>query len=191
MRLMAALLALGLAACGPVVIGDGAGNDQTASAGGYTMEIRAGDNQQTYLITTPDGRTVGARAAEGASALMDNTRSQALAAEPPPQGEALPEQVSIRLPGFSLSVAGEDNGAESENGQVRISVGGEGGQQVVVNADEGGPGDADDLAYVRVSGADADAVREFIAEQEELSAEVKAQLIAELQLPPASENAAQ
>ena len=173
------------------MIGDGAGNDQTASAGGYTMEIRAGHNQQTYLITTPDGRTVGARAAEGASALMDGTRAQALAAEPPPQGEALPEQVAIRLPGFSLSVAGEENGSESEAGQVRISVGGEDGQQVVVNADEGGPGEEDDLAYVRVSGADADAVREFIAEQEELSAEVKAQLIAELQLPPASENAAQ
>lgn len=190
MRWLIGALALGcLAACN-VAVNTG-GGQSAAADDGYVMEIRAGDGQQTYLITTPDGRTVGARAAEGASALMDADRAQALAASPPPQAEDLPEQVAIRLPGFELSVAGQEDGANSESGQVRVSVGGSDGQHVVVNADEGGPGEADDRAYVRVSGADAQAVRDFIAEQEELSAEVKAQLIAELNLPPAESSAEQ
>ena len=180
MRWLAGFLALGLAACSVAV--DSSGDGQASAAGSYTMEIRAGELEQTYLITTPDGRTVGARAAEGASALMDGARAQALAAEAPPQSEDLPERVSIRLPGFEMTVAGEENAAEGDNGQVRIAVGGDDGQRVTVNADEGGPGEADDRAYVRITGADADGVRDFIAEQEELSAEVKAGMLAELGL---------
>jgi hypothetical protein len=186
MRWLFAVLALGLAACD--VSTSSSSGSETASADTYTIEIRADDLVQTYLITTPDGRTVGARASEGASALMDGTRAQALAAEAPPQNEDLPERVAIRLPGFEMTVAGEDDGTGSENGQVRISVGGGDGQHVTVNADEGGPGEADDRAYVRITGADADAVRDFVAEQEELSAEVKQQLLTELALAPASEN---
>lgn len=188
MRWLVGFLALGLAGCNLSV---NTSENEQADAGGYTMEIRAGELEQTYLITTPDGRTVGARAAEGASALMDATRAQALAAEPPPQGEDLPEQVSIRLPGFEMRVSGAEDNSEGDNGQVRISVGGENGQHVTVNADEGGPGDADDRAYVRITGADADAVRDFIAEQEELSADVKTQLLAELGLESAASSGAQ
>lgn len=188
MRWLLGVLALGLAGCSVAV---NSGGDQSGAAGGYTMEIRASENQQTYLITTPDGRTVGARAADGASALMDSNRAQALAAVPPPQSEEMPEQMSIRLPGFEMRVAGDNNDADGENGQVRISVGGENGQRVLVDADEGGPGEADDRAYVRITGADADAVRDFIAEQDELSSEVRAQLLAELNLPPADAAAAQ
>lgn len=184
MRWMIAVLALGLAACGVSV--NSSEDEQTASADGYTMEIRASDQAQTYLITTPDGRAVGARAAEGASALMDAERAQALIAEPPPQSEDLPERVAIRLPGFEMTVAGEDEGGSGEeNGQVRLNIGGDDGERVVVHADEGGPGEADDRAYVRITGASERSVREFIAEQEELSAEVKAQLLAELNLAPA------
>lgn len=181
MRWMIAVLALGLAACDrSVSSSDGA----QAEADGYTMEIRAGEVEQTYLITTPDGRTVGARAAEGASALMDSARAQALIAEPPPQNEDLPERVAIRLPGFEMTVSGEDDGGSEENGQVRLNIGGGDGEQVTVHADEGGPGEADDRAYVRITGADEDSVREFISNAEELSPEVKTQLLAELGLAP-------
>lgn len=186
MRWLVAVLALGLAACD--VSTDVSSGSETASSDTYTIEIRADEMVQTYLITTPDGRTVGARAAEGASALLDGTRAQALAAEAPPQNEELSQRVAIRLPGFEMTVAGEDEGAEGDSGQVRISVGGGDGQHVTVNADEGGPGEADDRAYVRITGADADAVRDFIAEQEELSAEVKQQLLTELALTPVAEN---
>jgi hypothetical protein len=187
MRWLVAVLALGLAACD--VSTSSSSDSETASADTYTIEIRAEDLVQTYLITAPDGRTVGARASEGASALMDATRARSLAAEAPPQNEELSERVAIRLPGFEMTVAGQDDGTDNgDSGQVRISVGGGDGQHVTVNADEGGPGEADDRAYVRITGADADAVRNFVAEQEDLSAEVKQQLLTELALAPASEN---
>jgi hypothetical protein len=179
MRWLAALAALGLvAACdGSNVEVNGV---EVGEPGGYTVEIRASDIEQTYLILTPDGRTVGARSAEGASALMDSTRAQALAAEAPPRNEeAAPELFSMRVPGFEMSVAGNEDDANGDNGQVRMNIGG-GRQNITVHADEGGPGEADDRAYVRITGMDENAVREFIAEADELSPAVQAQMLTEL-----------
>jgi hypothetical protein len=177
--LFAALAALTLAACEASVQskgGEGGGD-------GYTMEIRADASQQTYLIVAPDGRTVGARAAEGASAVMDSARAQALVSEPPPRGgEEVPEVLSLRVPGFEMSVRGVDDDTTEENGQVQLSIGGGDGQHITVDADEGGPGEADDRAYVRITGADAEAVRDFINDAEELSPEVKSQMLADLGL---------
>lgn len=184
MRWMIAALALGaLAACdGATTSETGADGQQQAATSGYTMEVRASSVEQTYLIITPDGRTVGARAAEGASALMATGRAQALAANPPPEfGDEMPEVFAMRLPGFSMSVSGSDDQGNGENGRVNLSMGAD-GQNIVVRADEGGPGDEDDRAYVRITGADEEAVREFIAEQEELSAEVKAEMLTALGL---------
>jgi len=177
--LFAALAALTLAACEASVSSKGG---EAAGADGYTMEVRANAHQQTYLIVTPEGRTVGAQAAEGASALMDATRAQALFSEPPPRSssEDVPEVFSLRLPGFDMSVRGRDDDTTEENGQVQLSIGGGNGQQITVDADEGGPGEADDRAYVRITGADEEAVRDFINDAEELSAEVKTQMLAEL-----------
>ncbi len=175
--MMVAALALGVAACGE------AATDGTSQAAGdtYTMEIRASELEQSYVIIAPDGRVVGARASGDASALMAENRAQALAGAPPPEGEELPEVMSLRLPGFSMSVAGKEDGGEDENGRVNLSFGAE-GQNVTVYADEGGPGEADDRAYVRITGADAESVREFIAEAEELSPEVKQQMLTALGL---------
>jgi len=181
MRWLVAAAALTLvAAC------DGSGVEvngvDVGEPGDYTVEIRASDIEQTYLIMTPDGRTVGARAAEGASALMDGTRAQALAAEEPPRNdEAVPEVMSLRVPGFEMTIGGTEDHDNGENGQVAMSIGG-GRQNVVVHADEGGPGEADDRAYVRISGMNEEAVREFIAEADELSPSVQAQLLTELGL---------
>ena len=182
MRALIAVLALAvLAGCDASVESSG-GDNASSSSGGYTLEIRADAAQQTYLITTPDGRTVGARAAEVASALMDTSRAQALAGEPPPQGsEELPEVVAMRLPGFEMSVSGNDEDKSGENGRVALSIGG-GEQNIVVHADEGGPGEADDTAYVRITGADEAAVRDFVRDAEELSPEVKTELLAALSL---------
>lgn len=182
MRIVIAALALGaLAACDGPVETAREGETETAATAGYTMEIRATSAEQSYIIVAPDGRTVGARAADGASALMDENRAQALFADPPPEGEEMPEVMSLRLPGFSMSVSGHDDDGETENGQVNMSIGA-GRETVVVRADEGGPGEADDRAYVRITGADEDGVREFIEEQEELSPEVKAEMRAALGL---------
>lgn len=177
MRWIIVSLALALAACDGAV--ESKSRDEAgAEVSGYTMEIRASGSDQTYLITAPDGRVVGARAAEGASALMDATRAAALLADPPVLAEAEGERgdVSIRLPGFSLSASGDDENPEGEKGRVAISVGGDRGEHVTVHADEGGPGEADDRAYVRITGADEESVRHFIDEAEHLSPEVKAQM---------------
>jgi hypothetical protein len=175
MRLLVAALALCGAACAPDVGVHGDG------AGGYTLEVRASQVEQTYLVTAPDGRVVAARAAQGASALMEGERARALAADPPPQGEAPPEVLSLRAPGFELNINAEKDGADGESGRVAISLGGR-GQTVIVNAEKGGPGEADDRAYVRITGASEDTVRAFIRDAEELSPDVKARMLAELGL---------
>lgn len=176
MRWMIVALALGALAACDGTNGEAGADGATPSTSGYTMEIRASSGEQTYIIVAPDGRTVGARAAEGASALMNAERAQALFADPPPEaGDDMPEVFAMRLPGFSMSVSGTEDEGEGENGRVNLNIGG-GGQNVIVRADEGGPGEEDDRAYVRITGADEDAVREFIDEQEDLSADVKAQM---------------
>lgn len=173
------VLAAALAGCDAPPDSDLAGGP--SGGGGYTLEIRAGEGEQTYLVVGPDGRTVGARAAEGASALMDSERAQALFDDPPPQ-EEISEVMGLRLPGFEMSIGGGGEDDKGEHGQVRLSIGGD-GQTVVVNADEGGPGDADDRAYVRITGADAEEVRSFITEADELSPSVQAEMLAALGLP--------
>jgi hypothetical protein len=166
------------AGCDAAVTTDGG----TAPAGeGYTMEIRASELEQTYLITAPDGRVVAARAAEGASALMNSSGARALAADPPPQGEEVPEVMSLRVPGFEMSIGATEDGTNGEQGRVALSIGGD-GERIEVNANEGGPGGADDRAYVRISGADEQAVREFISHADELSPAVQAQMLAQLGL---------
>lgn len=177
---MAALVA----ACSGEVNIDGA----AAPDEGYTLEIRATEGEQTYLVTAPDGRVVGARAAEGASALMDSDRARALAGDPPPQGEAPPEVMSLRLPGLDMQINAEEDDASGENGRVALSIGRE-GQNIVVNADEGGPGEADDRAFVRITGADADAVRDFINDAERLAPSVKAEMLTELGIAATTEGA--
>ena len=180
MRWVIVALALGLAACDGSATTTPAGDGTTAVAEGYTLEIRALQDVQTYLVTAPDGRVVGGRAASGVSALLDTTRAQSLAAELPPEGEELPEVVAMRFPGFELSVSGGDEDPNGENGNVNITIGGE--QRVEVRANEGGPGDADDTAYVRITGADEAAARDFINDAEELSPETKTEMRAALGL---------
>lgn len=176
MRWAVVALGLGLAACNPSNIGSG----DSAPVGGYTLEVRVSQDAQSYLVIAPDGRVVGARAAEGASALMDTGRAQALAGEPAPPEDAVQAGMSIRLPGFSMNIAGTDEDPNGENGSVNLSIGGE--RNVIVRANEGGPGEADDTAYVHITGADEQTVRDFIDDAEGLSAETKTQMLGALGL---------
>ena len=173
MRVWIAGLAALAAACSADVDVDG----DAAPGESYTLEVRATEGEQTYLVIRPDGSVVGARAAEGASALMNGDRARELAGDPPPQGEAPPEVMSLRFPGIDMQINADEG--EGETGRANVSINA-GGHSVVVHADEGGPGEADDRAYVRISGADQDTVRDFINDAEELSPQVKAEMLGEL-----------
>jgi hypothetical protein len=181
MRLwLAASVAMFLAACGDVDIhANGAGGG--ADPGGYTLEVRAADNEQIFLVTAPDGHTVAARAADGVSALMDDAAIHALAAEPPaPANADMQQAVSVRAPGLNLSVSGDpDRKGEDGSGRVSINIGGHG---IEVNADDGGPGDADGRAHVRITGVPESDARDFIAKADQLSPAVQAQMLAALGL---------
>lgn len=181
MRALIAVMALALAACdGGAITSDGdlAGGPDDVS--GYTMEIRAAQAEQTFLIRSPEGQVVAARAAGGASMLMDEAAIQSLAVVDQP-GEAATEVMSLRVPGFSMNIGANGEDENGENGQVNINIGA-GKQRVTVNADEGGPGEADDRAFVRITGADEEAVRKFIAEQDELLPATQAEMLAALGL---------
>lgn len=171
--LIGSVLALWIAAC--VDASEPGAALEGALADGYTLEIRADASEQVFLVTTPEGRIVGARAAGGASALMETGAARALAGAPAAQrAEAGLEVFSLRLPGLDLSVSGEEEG-----GRVSIDVA---GHTVQVEANEGGPGDLDDRAYVRIAGVPEAEVREFIATADPLSPQVQAQMLAELGL---------
>lgn len=151
-----------------------------AAAHGYRMEVRAANEEQIYLVTAPDGRITAAHAGHGASALIDTSAAQRLAAVPTGTADA-PEVVSMRFPGFELHInANKDENGDvngDDNGQVRLSMGTGEGQRIEVNANEGGPGDEDDNAHVLITGADADAARDFINDADDLSPEVKSQML--------------
>lgn len=166
--LLAALAVLGLAAC---TEGDSV---ERAASGGYTLEVRATEAEQIYVVTAPDGRVVAGRAAGGASALMQPDAIQALAAAP--QSENLPGVVSFSAPGFSVNISGEDNG-DQDAAHIAVNAG---GQQITVNARDGGA--VGDNAFVRITGADEAAARDFIAEADELSPAVQAEMLAGLGL---------
>ncbi len=144
-------------------------------AGGYTLEVRAVEGVQTYIVTAPDGRQTAARTAEGASALLDAEAVQGLGEMQALNDEAQPEVFAMRLPGVDISVAADGDNPNSESATVRVNAG---GRSVHVDADEGGPGDADDRANVRITGANESDARDFINDAEEISAEVKTQMLA-------------
>lgn len=153
----------------------------SSPAGSYTLEVRADQAAQIYLVTTPDGKTVAARAANGTSALMEGRAVQALANQPMPAGEEGQDQVSIRVPGANISVHA-DGDDESGNGTAHINVNA-GGRHVQVdaqgNGDDNGP---DNNAHVRITGADEEEARDFVRKADKLSPDVQNQMLAALGL---------
>jgi hypothetical protein len=171
--------------------------------GGYSVDIRANGNDQVYMVTAPDGRTTAARVHDGASAMLNTQEmQQALASMPTPTPPANTgdNNVSIRAPGFSLHASGDghddDDGAtttpasgekpaagpssdQHDRGTVQMNIGGFG---VDVNADDGGPGDADDRAQVRLTGLSAHDARKFITDADDLSPAVQSQMLTALGL---------
>lgn len=155
--------------------------ESSVPAEGYTLEVRAEPDVQVFLVTAPDGQTVAGRTAGGVSALMDAAAIQALAGAPSPADDELQEVVSLRLPGLNLSVSGDPDemAADGGGGRVAINVG---GHSVEVDANEGGPGDDDDRAHVRITGVSEEEAREFVTKADQLSPEVQAQMLSALGL---------
>ena len=177
MRALIAVLALGLAACDAP--GGLAGGPDGAAGDTYTVEIRALESVQTYIVTAPDGRVVAARAADGASALLDANATRALGAVETAAASDAPEVFALRFPGVDISIAADEDNPNSESARVRVNAG---GHSVLVDANEGGPGEADDHANVRITGMSAADVREFIVKADELSPSVQAQMLTDLEL---------
>lgn len=182
MRLLFALAVaapLFLAACdGSYSSTDTSAADQEP-AGGYTLEVRAVEGVQTYIVTAPDGRQTGTRVAEGASALMDADAIQGLGDMEPLRDEPNPEVVALRFPGVDISVAADESDPNGDSATVRINAG---GRSVHVDAEDGGPGEDDDRANVRITGATESDARDFINDAEDVSAEVKTQMLTALGL---------
>lgn len=170
-----AAAALMLAGCDASVEHDGR-RAERSDPGGYTLEIRASDAEQIYFVTAPDGTSVGARAAGGASALLNASGIRAFAESPPP--EPMSEEVmSFRAPGLNFSISGDPDADGEGGGAVAINIG---GQSINVNAQEGGEGG--DRAHVRIAGVSAQDARDFINEADELSPDVRQQMLAALNL---------
>jgi len=176
--LLAMAAPLILAACDASSSSSNLGATQDA-AGGYTLEVRAVEGVQTYIVTAPDGRQTATRVAEGASALMDDAAIQRLGPMEPIQDEPNPEVFALRMPGVNISVAADESDPNSESATVRVNAG---GRTVHVDAEDGGPGENDDRANVRITGATESDARDFINDADDVSAEVKQQMLTALGL---------
>jgi hypothetical protein len=82
---------------------------------------------------------------------------------------------ALRLPGVDISVAADEDNANSDSATVHINAG---GRTVHVDAEDGGPGENDDRANVRITGATEEDARDFINDAEDVSAEVRSQMLA-------------
>jgi hypothetical protein len=81
----------------------------------------------------------------------------------------------------------DEHDGHGGHGNVSINFGGFGMQ---VNADDGGPGHADDRAQVRLTGLSAHDARKFITDADDLSPAVQAQMLTALGMSQNEERAA-
>ena len=172
--IVAALAIMGLVACDGVGPEEG---ERANPAGGYVLEVRADEDVKVFMVTAPDGTSAAGRAADGVSALMDPDEARAFtvlaeAGEPPP------EVLSLRVPGFNLSIRAEGDGSGQEAARVQINAG---GRQVEIDARDGGAG-VTERAHVRITGASQADARDFITDADELSPAVQAEMLSALGL---------
>ena len=179
MRRFLFVLAVVCAACSPLA----------GHKGAYNLEIRASEDAQFFLVTTPDGHVVGARASKGESAMMDDAAVHALLAAPPVAATTSAtgtstgastntntNTVSIQAPGVSIQASGDDNG-KGDNGDAHVSLN-VGGPSIQIDAH--GNGEDSGNAHVVINGVDAKAARDFIVHADALSPAVQAQMLAAL-----------
>ncbi|MGE0597535.1 MAG: hypothetical protein AB7P07_14320 [Hyphomonadaceae bacterium] len=182
MRGLLIAAAAGLLAACSVETSDGAAVHVSGDAGPYEMQIAASDAAQIYYVTGPDDRAAAARVENGVSSVIDVAEARLAVGEARAAaadlGPIQDETLAIRVPGFSMTIAAEDDSAPGDSGRAQIAINA-GGREV--NVDASGDGEADG-AIVRISGASEDDARDFIRDAEELSAETKDQMLAALGL---------
>lgn len=169
-----------LGACSVEVDSERAEGGGEAAPGGYSMQIVASEQGQIYLVTGPSEQLAAARVDNGVSTLMDAAEARLAVGEARAAAADLgpaPEVISIRAPGFEMTInAEEDQGGEDGRAQVSISTGGR-----EVSVDASGE-DQTGQAVVRITGASESDARDFIDGAEELSADTKQQMRAALGL---------
>lgn len=181
MRALIAALALPLAllACGAPNTSSDTSDATEEAAGGYTLEVRAVQGVETLIVIAPDGRRTAARTTQGVSALLDEQAIQGLGEMQPLSDEPNPEVFAMRMPGVNISVAADENDPNGDSATVSVNAG---GRTVHVDAQDGGAGENDDRANVRITGATESDARDFINDNEDVSAEVKTQMLAAIGL---------
>jgi hypothetical protein len=175
--------------------------------GGYTVDIRAADNDVVYVVTAPNGHVAAARSHDGTSAMLDpQALQQALAAMPAVTTNPRYDDhsVSIRAPGFSLQASGDDDTADSAVGDdahpatgaapdAKPAAGASGNDthgrgHVTMNLvgfsleAEGNGDEGDGRAHVHFGGLSERDARRFIVDADELSPNVQSQMLAALGL---------
>jgi len=178
---LAAFAALALAACGAE--GGKSGAPQAAAtAPGYTLDVFARNDEQIYLISSPgDDHLAAARVVDHNSSVIAPDEARSLLAErqqlfhPQPDNNA----VDIRAGGFSLKINGDGDTNSKEGGSAHIDINA-GGHGVSIDAQDNG--DNSGHARVHITGADHDTARKFISDADDLSADVKTQMLQSLGL---------
>ena len=171
--LAAFFAAVALGACEPGSVGGGAGS---VPGGDYTLEVFSHQGDQIYVVSRANGKETAARVHAGESAIFDASEAHGLIAQRPLDAPAEPD-VAVRAPGFALSVA-DDDAVGNDNARVEINIG---GKSVLIDAANAG---AQRRALVRITGADADAARNFVTEARGLSADTKADMLKAVGLQP-------
>ena len=170
--ILAAAAVLGLAACDAQGAKSGA---HSVAAPGYTLDVFARDNEQIYLVSDAQSHVAAARVVDHVSSLIAADDARALLAQRQEMFHAPREGgVNIQAGGFSMKIDGEGDTDSKEGGNAHIDINA-GGHGITIDA-QGDSGDSS-RARVHISGADQDTARKFISEADDLSADVKAQML--------------
>lgn len=171
-------MTIALAACDPAAPTTDAPGDAPGAAEGFTLQVLADEADRIYLVEHTDGRSAAARVSGGVSTFLDSGDAQGLLADGrSAMGDAAGQEVvSLRVPGFSLSIKGDADSAETGGGERATIDIGVAGKQIAIDAD-GVDGGGQERAVVRVAGADAAEAREFITHADELDPGVQQQML--------------
>ncbi|MES1156408.1 MAG: hypothetical protein ABUL73_01395 [Alphaproteobacteria bacterium] len=173
--MLAAAALLGLAAC-DAGSGKSGAHSAPATAPGYTLDVFARDSEQIYLVSDAHDHVAAARVVDHASSVIAPDEARSLLAERQAMFHAPNDSnnaVNIQAGGFSLKINGEGDTSSKEGGDAHIDINA-GGHNVTIDAQGS---DNNGRARVHISGADEASARKFITDADDLSQDVKTQML--------------
>ncbi|HVY85742.1 MAG TPA: hypothetical protein VG943_11450 [Caulobacterales bacterium] len=173
-KMIFAAAAVTLAACNEGAHGPKGAPE--AAAPGYTLDVFARNNEQIYLISHDGGRVAAARVVDKHSEIIQPAEAHQILDARQAEFRAPEHQaVNVQAGGFSLSISGDgdDKTGDAKNGSAHIELN-SGGHGVSIDAQGN---DADGRARVHVTGADEQSARSFINDADDLSPEVKTEML--------------